>query len=1013
MQFMEFEMKGYDVHMLFVETSKEVAIERNRARKERSLKTSIVTRTWDNVMDNKRAFMRPNMFGENFAEINTDNLKQGDPMPSSLINKLDKFTRGYIKDRLDAGEFAEKGAVLKEQGAEFDFSEFVGVRQGEKGPLFGKAMARAKKFGTKDQFIVTARPHAAKLHIYEFLKSQGLEIPLDNIITLENSTSEAKALTIAEKIAEGYNDIYFADDALQNIQAVKNMMDQFDVKGVVQQAKTKFSKGVNSEFNKIIEETKGVPREKIFSAALAAKRGGKKGRWKFFIPPSAEDFTGLLYNFLGKGKKGEAHMAFFKKALINPLNRAYRELNAAKQTIANDFKALKKQFPDVRKKLGKKIPDGDFTYGDAIRVYLWDKAGFNIPGLKESETKDLAEVIKKDPNLQAFADTLGLISKQKEGYVQPGEFWLTEDIRNDLDNATGKIGRKQFLSEFIENAEIIFSKENLNKIEAVYGSKFREALEDVLYRTINGTNRNFGSNRILNGFMNWINGSIGATMFFNARSAVLQTLSTVNFINWGDNNPFKAGLAFANQPQFWKDFAFIFNSDMLKQRRTGLKQDINAAELTNYVSKSKEPVRAAINWLLQKGFLPTQLADSFAIATGGSTFYRNRIKTYMKQGFSQQEAESKAWIDFQEIAEATQQSARPDMISQQQASPLGRVILAFQNTPMQYMRLMKKAAMDLVAGRGDAKTNISKIVYYGMIQNLIFYSLQSAMFAMMFGDDEDKDEKFLKRKKDRIANSMVDGILRGIGVGGAVISTVKNMIMKFIEQERKAKDDKFYTEPDHAYTLIEALNLSPPIGIKARKIYSSTQTYEFNREVIKEMETFDIDNPVWQSVGNVVEATTNVPLARLHNKTMNLREAANGDNEAWQRVAMFLGWNRWDVGVRSEEVKEIKKKIKTRKKEEKKKDKKESVDIGLENKFEEDQKNERKKGKKEITCIAVNKGGKRCNIKVVGKNKYCTIHEKVPERADGKKTQCKKVKSNGKRCKVKTASILGYCYYHD
>ena len=39
-----------------------------------------------------------------------------------------------------------------------------------------------------------------------------------------------------------------------------------------------------------------------------------------------------------------------------------------------------------------------------------------------------------------------------------------------------------------------------------------------------------------------------------------------------------------------------------------------------------------ISKILQAGFLPTQMADSFAIATGGATFYRNRVKTYIKQG---------------------------------------------------------------------------------------------------------------------------------------------------------------------------------------------------------------------------------------------------------------------------------------------------------------------------------------------------------------------------------------------
>ena len=61
--------------------------------------------------------------------------------------------------------------------------------------------------------------------------------------------------------------------------------------------------------------------------------------------------------------------------------------------------------------------------------------------------------------------------------------------------------------------------------------------------------------------MNWVNNSVGAIMFLNTRSAVLQTISAINFINWSDNNVLAAGKAFANQPQYWKDFMRLFNSD--------------------------------------------------------------------------------------------------------------------------------------------------------------------------------------------------------------------------------------------------------------------------------------------------------------------------------------------------------------------------------------------------------------------------------------------------------------------
>ena len=66
---------------------------------------------------------------------------------------------------------------------------------------------------------------------------------------------------------------------------------------------------------------------------------------------------------------------------------------------------------------------------------------------------------------------------------------------------------------------------------------------------------------------------------------------------------------------------------------------------------------------------------------------------------SKKEANEKAFLDFREIAEENQQSSRPDRISQQQAGPLGRIILAFANTPAQYARIMQKAGSDLVNGR--------------------------------------------------------------------------------------------------------------------------------------------------------------------------------------------------------------------------------------------------------------------------------------------------------------------------
>ena len=160
--------------------------------------------------------------------------------------------------KLNAEEFAKRGNDLLAEGAVFDFSEFNQVVKGKTAPLFQKALKLKNKFGTKNMFILTARAPESAVAIKQFLDAQGLNIPLENITGLGKSEAEAKATWIAEKVGEGYNDFYFADDAIQNVKAVKNMLDQFDVKSKVQQARVKFSESMNGDFNKILEDVLGI-----------------------------------------------------------------------------------------------------------------------------------------------------------------------------------------------------------------------------------------------------------------------------------------------------------------------------------------------------------------------------------------------------------------------------------------------------------------------------------------------------------------------------------------------------------------------------------------------------------------------------------------------------------------------------------------------------------------------------------------------------------------------------------
>ena len=197
------------------------------------------------------------------------------------------------------------------------------------------------------------------------------------------------------------------------------------------------------------------------------------------------------------------------------------------------------------------------------------------------------------------------------------------------------------------------------------------------------------------------------------------------------------------------------------------------------------------------------------------------------------------------------------------------------------------------------------------------------------------------------------------------------------------------------------------------------QGRKFNKDVIKEMNTFDIDNPIWSVIANVISGTTNVPLDRFVKKIDNIDAAITEDITIMQRLALLMGWNTWDLGIDDSDVlaveEEVKEKKKTKKKKSKKvkKEEEEEENKIIEEEFIKDQKREREAGNKNIKCAAVNKRGERCKTKVEPRSNYCTVHAKVEQKASGEKSQCKKIKSDNKRCKMKTSSKSGYCYYHD
>lgn len=180
--------------------------------------------------------------------------EQEDMIARSLFNESKKlrvfdfddtlvFTNSFIyvksidgkEKKLTPGEFA---VYNEKPGEEYDFRDFYSVQEPKELKRITKVLKRIiNKNKGKGVFILTARPQAVEKHVHRYLKDIGINqrIPVTG---LQSNNPKAKAKWIEDKIDnEGYDDIYFADDSLKNVNAVKSMLRTKNVKFRVQHIK--------------------------------------------------------------------------------------------------------------------------------------------------------------------------------------------------------------------------------------------------------------------------------------------------------------------------------------------------------------------------------------------------------------------------------------------------------------------------------------------------------------------------------------------------------------------------------------------------------------------------------------------------------------------------------------------------------------------------------------------------------------------------------------------------------
>ena len=405
-------------------------------------------------------------------------------------------------------------------------------------------------------------------------------------------------------------------------------------------------------------------------------------------------------------------------------------------------------------------------------------------------------------------------------------------------------------------------------------SNFIKALNNMRARMKSGKNRPQINDPYLNQVLDWINGSQAVIMFLNIRSAGLQLLSIGNFFKPSD---LFAGnyKILGNDKGYGSTVKMLWNSPYLKDRRQGIKLDVATEEIMDAALESGK-FNQVLAKITEIGFLPTKMADSLAVALGGAFYYQAR----RNEGMSHEEA-MKA---FEVEAEKAQQSSRPDRISSQQASAVGRLLLAFGNTPIQYARQIKRG-VGVIGRKGSTAAEkadaYGKILYYGALQSILFTSLQQMLNVYgLFDDEEDSKEE--QNRLNWGINSIIDSLLKGTGLIGNAAGAIKSAIGLNLTKLIQEGEIDYNLDPTKLW------GISPPLSSKINKLELAKKDLQGRYSP-----TF----PGYFAGANIISAATNLPTDWLYKKLEVAKEIHDKELAWYEALGRAAGYTKKQLGV--------------------------------------------------------------------------------------------------------------------
>ena len=365
-------------------------------------------------------------------------------------------------------------------------------------------------------------------------------------------------------------------------------------------------------------------------------------------------------------------------------------------------------------------------------------------------------------------------------------------------------------AEFNKDVNALLSykrfRNQVQNMASVYGSgtELWKNFKDVARIAGNAYHPDIKRSSLDTAAVNLAKGVTSAKISFRVYTAIKQLLSMPAFIS--DANVARLAANMANPIGAWK---WAMNNLPLFEKRWSSRiagdTRLMTTDMDWKVFRSK-----VYDKLSKLGMTPNAFVDAVTVAVGAHAIYQTKYNQYVKEGFSEEQADKKAKQDATVLYNETQQSNENAFLSpvQLDRTLFATAITVFRNSSMGFQRQLHDAVRNLGKmltpgykntsvefmtkqlereglspeqakdaaekryGKAFARNAVRAATFGFLVQ--FAWNLGGSLAYLLLGDDDDEKEEMLR---EAFVHALIGGPIEGLA-GGNVLSEAINMVAK-------------------------------------------------------------------------------------------------------------------------------------------------------------------------------------------------------------------------------------------